>query len=114
VTNEELPAYFQAADLLLYAPLLAGFGLPPLEAMASGAPVVTSDRGSIPDVVQRAAICVDAEAPHLMADAMARVLTDDSTRRRLVADGLARAAAFQWSDAIDALLTLYRRVAAGN
>jgi glycosyltransferase involved in cell wall biosynthesis len=109
----DLLAYYHAADLLLYAPLLAGFGLPPLEAMASGTPVVASNRGAIPEVVGDGGILVDAEDEAAMADAMAEVLTQPQRRRRLVERGFERAAHFEWTRASKALLELYRTVARG-
>lgn len=109
----ELPSYYHAADVLLYAPLLAGFGLPPLEAMACGTPVVASDRGAIPEVVGDGGILVDADDEAAMADAMAEVLTQPQRRRRLVERGFERAARFEWTQAARTLLELYRTVARG-
>jgi glycosyltransferase involved in cell wall biosynthesis len=111
VESADLPAYYQAADVLLYAPLLAGFGLPPLEAMASGTPVVASNRGSIPEVVGQAAHCVDADDHAAMAAAMADILTNPARRRRLMDAGFERAAQFEWTNASRRLIELYRAVA---
>jgi glycosyltransferase involved in cell wall biosynthesis len=107
----DLPSYYQAADVLLYAPLLAGFGLPPLEAMACGTPVVASSRGAIPEIVGNAAVCVDAEDHAAMAGAMAEVLTNPARRRRLVESGFERAGRFEWTETSRRLLELYRTVA---
>jgi glycosyltransferase involved in cell wall biosynthesis len=109
----DLPSYYHAADVLLYAPLLAGFGLPPLEAMACGTPVVASRRGAIPEVVGDGGILVDAEDEAAMADAMAEMLTQPKRRRRLVERGFERAARFEWTQAARTLLELYRTVARG-
>lgn len=106
----EVPSYYQAADVLLYAPLLAGFGLPPLEAMACGTPVVASDRGSIPEVCGDAAVLADAEDEGELAVALADVLTNAPRRRRLVDAGFARAAKFEWSVSARQFLDLYRRI----
>jgi glycosyltransferase involved in cell wall biosynthesis len=111
VPDEDLPAYYQAADVLLYAPLFAGFGLPPLEAMACGTPVVASNRGSIPEVVGDAAMCLDAEDEAGMANALADVLTSQVRRRRLIDAGFERAGRFEWSETARRLLELYRLVA---
>ena len=113
VPYEDLPAYYQAADLLLYAPLQAGFGLPPLEAMACGTPVVASNRGAIPENVGDAALCVDAVDPAAMAAAMADVLTHPGRRRRLVDAGFERAGRFEWTAISRRLVELYRAVARG-
>lgn len=107
----EVPSYFQAADVLLYAPLLAGFGLPPLEAMACGTPVVASNRGSIPEVCGDAAVLMDAEDEGALAVALADVLTNAPRRRRLIDAGFARAAKFEWRASARQFLELYRVVA---
>jgi len=111
VPAAEMPSYYQAADVLLYAPLLAGFGLPPLEAMACGTPVVASNRGSIPEVSGDAAVLTDAENEGEIAVALADVLTNQARRRRLIDAGFARAGLFEWSVSARAFLELYRGVA---
>lgn len=111
VAQSDLPAYYQAADLLLYAPLLAGFGLPPVEAMACGTPVVASNRGSIPEVVGDAALLVDPEDPAGMADAVGDVLGNPSRRRQLIDAGFRCAGRYEWSMAARRMLALYRTVA---
>lgn len=113
VADADLPAYYQAADVLFYAPLLAGFGIPPLEAMACGTPVVASNRGAIPEVVGDAALMADAEDEGALADALADVLTNPVRRRRLADAGFARAGQFEWSRIAPRLLELYRRVSRG-
>jgi glycosyltransferase involved in cell wall biosynthesis len=107
----EVPSYYQAADVLLYAPLLAGFGLPPLEAMACGTPVVASNRGSIPEVCGDAAVLADAEDEGALAVALADVMTNQPRRRRLIDAGFARAGMFEWSVSARKFLDLYRDVA---
>jgi glycosyltransferase involved in cell wall biosynthesis len=113
VPDDEMPAYYQAADVLFYAPLLAGFGLPPLEAMACGTPVVASNRGSIPEVVGNAAFCVDPEDENAMASALAVVLTEPIKRRRLIDAGFERASRYEWTESARRLFELYRTVAGG-
>jgi glycosyltransferase involved in cell wall biosynthesis len=110
VPAAEVPLYYQAADVLLYAPLLAGFGLPPLESMACGTPVVASNRGSIPEVCGDAAVLVDAEDEGGLAEALADVLTNTTRRRRLMDAGFERASRFEWSVAARRFLDLYRLV----
>jgi glycosyltransferase involved in cell wall biosynthesis len=109
----DLPGYYHAADVLLYVPLLAGFGLPPLEAMACGTPVVASNRGAIPEVVGDGGVLVDADDDKAMADAMAEILTQPQKRRRLVERGFGRAARFEWSQTSRRMVELYRAVARG-
>lgn len=111
VAQADLPAFYQAADVLLYAPLLAGFGLPPVEAMACGTPVVASNRGSIPEIVGDAALLVDAEDSAGLADAVGEVLTSPVRRRRLIDAGFACAGRYEWSTAARRMLDLYRAVA---
>jgi glycosyltransferase involved in cell wall biosynthesis len=106
----EVPSYYQAADVLLYAPLLAGFGLPPLEAMACGTPVVASNRGSIPEVCGDAAVLADAEDEGALAVALAETLTNQPKRRRMIDAGFARAGLFEWSVSARKFLDLYRAV----
>lgn len=109
----ELPGYYHAADLLLYVPLLAGFGLPPLEAMACGTPVVASNRGAIPEVVGDGGLLVDADDDKAMADAMAEILSQPQKRRGLVERGFERAAHFEWSETSRRMVELYRAVGRG-
>lgn len=109
----DLPGYYHAADLLLYVPLLAGFGLPPLEAMACGTPVVASNRGAIPEVVGDGGLLVDADDDKAMADAMAEILSQPQKRRRLVEKGFERAAHFEWSETSRRMVELYRAVGRG-
>ena len=110
VDATELPLYYQAADVLLYAPLLAGFGLPPLEAMACGTAVVASNRGAIPEVVGDAALLADAEDEVGIAAALSEVLSNPVRRRRLIDAGYERAGRFEWTGAARRLLELYRHV----
>jgi len=109
----DLPGYYHAADVLLYVPLLAGFGLPPLEAMACGTPVVASNRGAIPEVVGDGGLLVDADDDPGMADAMAGVLSQPQARRRLIERGFERAAGFEWSQTARRMAELYRSIARG-
>jgi glycosyltransferase involved in cell wall biosynthesis len=101
------------ADLLAGASALAfpshyeGFGFPPLEAMAADVPVVASRAGAVPEVVGDAALLVDPDDPDALADALRSVLTDDTTRRGLVAQGRARHRTFSWRQTVDELLDLY-------
>jgi glycosyltransferase involved in cell wall biosynthesis len=108
VPLRELPRIYGAADVLLYAPLYAGFGLPPLEAMACGTPVVCSNRGSLPEVTAGTAVLADPENEDALADAVATVLVDESGRDTRRAQGLARAARFSWDATVDGVLAVYR------
>jgi glycosyltransferase involved in cell wall biosynthesis len=112
VADEDLPTLYSAADVFAFPSFYEGFGLPPLEAMACGTPVVVSDAASLPEVVGDAGLSVPAEDTDALADALERALLDDPLRARLRTDGLARAATFTWSAAAEALLAVYRQVAA--
>jgi len=96
VSDEELVWLYNRTDLFVYPSLYEGFGLPLLEAMACGAAVVTSNRGSLPEVAGDAAIVVDPLSETELADAMARVLHNRDLRASLVEKGYARASAYSW------------------
>jgi len=96
VTEDQLPKLMGAATVLVWPSLMEGFGLPPLEAMACGTPVITSNRSSLPEVCGDAAVLVNPEAEEELAEAMRAVAADEGWRNRLRAAGLRRAAAFTW------------------
>ncbi|MGC9360474.1 MAG: glycosyltransferase family 4 protein [Anaerolineae bacterium] len=110
VRDADLPALYTGADLLAFPSLYEGFGLPALEAMACGTPVVASTAPALPEVCGDAALLVDpADAPAL-ANAMERVLTDEVLSARLVELGHRRARQFRWEDAARSLLAVYRKL----
>jgi glycosyltransferase involved in cell wall biosynthesis len=96
VPEEDLPLIYSATSCFVYPSRAEGFGLPPLEAMACGAPVVCSDRTSLPEVVGRAGILVDPDDPDALGGAIQRVLASAELRDDLRARGLARARQFSW------------------
>ncbi len=112
VPQDELPLWYQAADLLAYPSLYEGFGLPPLEAMACGTPVVTSNAASLPEVVGDAALQVAPDDEPALADAIVRALTDRALREQMIARGIAQAAQFSWERAGRETTALYRTVLA--
>jgi len=107
VADEHLPALYNLADLFVFPSLYEGFGLPPLEAMASGTPVITSDASSLPEVVGEAGLMVEATDVEALAEAMKRVLEDNVLRERMIARGLEQARKFTWQRAAAKLLSLY-------
>jgi glycosyltransferase involved in cell wall biosynthesis len=109
--QEDVVALYNAADLFVYPSIFEGFGLPPLEALACGTPVVTSSTSSFPEVVGEAALAVDPLDEAALAGAMARVLHDPALRTRLSERGLQRAAAFSWEATARIILEAYRRAA---
>jgi len=96
VADADLPALLSGASVFLFPSLYEGFGLPVLEAMACGAPVVTSTRASLPEVAGDAAVACDPLDTTAIADAVIRLLTDDPFAARLRHAGPARAASFTW------------------
>jgi glycosyltransferase involved in cell wall biosynthesis len=113
VPDDDLVALFNAAEIFVYPSIFEGFGLPPLEAMACGTPVVTTNTSAIPETVGGAAIMVDPLDVEAMATAIARVVDDANLRQRLSAEGLQRAAAFSWEATARTILGVYR-LAAGT
>jgi len=111
VPREQLPALYRGADALLFPSLLEGFGLPLLEAMASGTPVVTSGRSSMPEVAGPAAVYIDPERPHGIASAVGALLEDPQHSQRLGELGRKRAAAFSWERAAETTAEILRQAA---
>jgi glycosyltransferase involved in cell wall biosynthesis len=110
VGDEELAALYRGARALVFPSLWEGFGLPPLEAMASGCPVAASRAGAVPEVCGDAALYFDPASVEEMADALARAATDDSLRCTLRARGLARAEGFSYERAAERILEVVRGV----
>jgi glycosyltransferase involved in cell wall biosynthesis len=96
VSEENLPALYSGALALVYPSLYEGFGLPPLEAMACGAPVVTSNTTSLPEVTGDAAILVAPTDPEQMGAAMVRIAGDPGLRGEMSLRGLAKASGYSW------------------
>jgi glycosyltransferase involved in cell wall biosynthesis len=99
--------------VFVFPSLYEGFGLPPLEAMASGTPVITSNVSSLPEVVGDAALMIDPYEPEAIADAIRRVLGDAELRATLRSRGLARAREFSWERSIRRVRQIYDEVLAG-
>ena len=97
-SKEDLPFLYAGARLLTLPALYEGFGLPPLEAMASGVPVVVSNISSLPEVAGDAGVLVDPNSADSIAAGLLRVLTDPQLRENMIAKGLARAKEFAWEN----------------
>jgi len=112
VPAEDQPALYSGADVFAYPSLYEGFGIPVAEAMACGAPVLTSNVSSLPEVAGGAALLVDPRETDAIADALVAVLSDDGLRASLRARGLERARAFSLERMGRETLQVYERVAA--
>lgn len=108
VADEDLPALYRAALAFVYPSLFEGFGLPPLEAMACGTPVVTSDVSSLPEVTGGAALMIDPNDEQALANALIEILNNERLRAELREKGIAQARKFTWRDAAEKTLRLYR------
>jgi glycosyltransferase involved in cell wall biosynthesis len=108
VPLDVLRVFYDAAKVFAFPSLYEGFGLPPLEAMAHGTPVVTSNTSSLPEVVGAAALLANPENPFDIAHAMQRALTDAELRERLKASGYERVQHFSWDVAAQRVLNVYR------
>jgi len=109
VPQDELPLWYNAAEVFVYPSSFEGFGLPVLEALACGTPVVTSNTTALPEVVGDAGLLVDPSNVEALAEALGRVLRDASLRQSLRARGLARAAQFSWTRAARETAQVYAR-----
>ena len=106
VSDADLPAVVSAATCFCYPSFYEGFGLPPLEAMWCGCPVIASRAGAVPDVCGDAALWFDAEAPTQLSDQLARLLDEPGLRETLITRGRERAAGYSWDRAARALIGL--------
>lgn len=107
-TDEDLPKLYRAATAFAYPSLFEGFGLPPVEAMACGTPVITSNNSSLPEVVGAAALLIDACDERALSDALLRIVNDQPLRARLREQGIEQAQKFTWREAAEKTLQLYR------
>jgi glycosyltransferase involved in cell wall biosynthesis len=102
------------ARVFLFPSLYEGFGLPPLEAMAHGTPVVTSNTSSLPEVVGNAAVLVNPENVFEIMRATHRVLVDQSLRDKLKLRGYEQAKRFSWENSVRRILKVYEEVGGGS
>ncbi|MCS7315271.1 MAG: glycosyltransferase family 1 protein [Bryobacterales bacterium] len=114
VSDEDLLYLYNACELFVFPSWYEGFGIPLLEAMACGAPVVCSNRSALPEVADAAALFFDPASTEQMVRAMRDALLADELRLRLKRLGLQRAAQFTWQRTAEQTLRIYRRVAAAD
>lgn len=110
VPDSDIPALLKNATVFVYPSLYEGFGLPPLEAMASGVPVISSNISSIPEVVGEAGILIDPCSVEQISEAMQKVIQDEELATRMSKQGLVRAKQFSWEKTARATLEVYRKV----
>jgi glycosyltransferase involved in cell wall biosynthesis len=108
IPDEDLPAFYSGAAGFIYPSLFEGFGLPVLEAMACGSPVVTSNRAALPELTADAALAIDPENVGALAEAMTRIMTDKDLAADLRRRGLERSRQFSWGETARRTLEVYR------
>jgi glycosyltransferase involved in cell wall biosynthesis len=109
VDDDDRRALLSGARVLAYPSRYEGFGLPPLEAMAAGTPVVATRAGALPEVLGDAAVLVDVGDVDGLADGLSRVIGDEALRADLTDRGQARVARYDWSRCVDGLVDIYRQ-----
>ncbi len=112
VPDDEVAPWYRAASALVYPSLFEGFGLPPLEAMACGCPVLASSIGAVSEVCGNAAILVEPHRVENLAEGLSRMANDPALRKQLRHAGLARAREFDWNHTAGAMLDVYAQAAA--
>jgi glycosyltransferase involved in cell wall biosynthesis len=111
VPESDLPALYSGALCFIYPSYFEGFGLPPLEAMQCGVPVIVGDRTSLPEVVGDAGVLVDPFDINALAAAIGKVISDSDLRAKLSVQGLARAKLFEWRETARQTLAVYQKAA---
>jgi len=110
VINTDLPAIYYQSKVFLYPSLRESFGIPMLEAMACGVPVITSNTSSMPEVAGNAALIIDPFKPEEITAAIIKLVNDEDLRAKLIAEGLVQAAKFSWKAMAQSVLEIYREV----
>ena len=109
IAEEDLPALYSLADVLVFPSIIEGFGLPVLEAMACGTAVIASNNSSLPEIVGKAGLLVNPLKTKALADALLRVLKDQSYRHMLGALAQQQAAQFSWQQAAHLTYRIYQQ-----
>jgi glycosyltransferase involved in cell wall biosynthesis len=110
IADADLPALYQMATAFVYPSLYEGFGLPALEAMACGTPVIASNRSALPEVVGTAGLLVDPYDEAALTTAIAQVVADKDLQAHLAQAGLLQAKQFCWDDTARQLVALYHQL----
>lgn len=114
VPQDEMVWWYNSAEVMVYPSLYEGFGLPPLEAMACGTPVVTSNVSSLPEIVGNGALTVNPHAVDELTEAIHRLTSDATLREQQRHLGLERAKGFSWADTARRTVSIYRRALQGS
>jgi glycosyltransferase involved in cell wall biosynthesis len=109
VSDEDLVLLYNGASLFVFPSLEEGFGLPPLEAMACGTPVIAGNNSSIPEIVQNAAILVNTADPQRISQSIYKLFTDPSLKSNLIPEGLKRVSDFSWKKCALETISAYRK-----
>ena len=110
VPDDDLPALFSLATLFVFPSLYEGFGLPPIEAMACGTPVLSSNRSALPEICGDAAHLIDPEDEEELVESLIALLSDGERRAEMTARGLRQAATFSWQRAAQETASIYQSV----
>lgn len=114
VADGDLAPLYAASDIFCFVSYDEGFGLPPLEAMASGVPVVVANKGSLPEICREAGIYVDPDQPESIAEAINKISRDPELSAQLKEMGVRRASAFTWEESARKYLNLFEEVVRGK
>jgi alpha-1,3-rhamnosyl/mannosyltransferase len=110
VSNDDLVLLYNAAALFAFPSCYEGFGLPLLEAMACGTPIVAANNSSIPEIADKASLLTEADNAHAIAETISLALSDESLRADLIAKGFKRAAFFSWDKCALQTIDVYKQV----
>ncbi len=110
IPGDDLPLYYAASDILAFPSLYEGFGLPVLEAMASGCPVITSNTSSLPEVAGDAGIMINPTDQESLKDKIMELLENSKLTEELIQKGLLRAKDFTWKRTAEETLTVYKKI----
>jgi len=110
IPQEELPIFYNCCEAFVYPSLYEGFGLPPLEAMSCGAPVITSKVTSIPEVVEDNGLLIDPNDPNALEEALVKLLNDETLKQSFSEKGIQQASKFSWEQTAYKTLEAYNKV----